>query len=665
MSTTCYVLLPPFAFGPDFDAPSYGSFMDGSDLTKPVLVALVKSGRFTDVTIDVEMELPWSMLRNMVESEEAFGGCATYVGSHVALVYNAPDGSRVWTYGLCIDHDAEAVLVLRPMDKSPLRVSISSQSICVVNLLNMCFQWAANKAISMVRLHDLLAEHDQITTDWDGIPLTKKRSTSLQSSFLNAGPLSVWPNEESRVPCYNPTNGRTVWQPMSHVLDYMFYVLGGRNPPRGLKLLENLFQTLPAVADTTMAQLEPATPLPTRTKPRSKKSVSKNKLVDLDTSLPGSWEDSQALSEDDDGDILERVARSKIIIPLTKPTVNVPDNGEIGVEKSGFQLANEKKSLDAIVDAIGGSSSKSFKPTSTQQLVHNNIATGKCASGVVFESPQQWAEDLQCLTDLGVLFYPGLCKAAFSFEFGRSVQIQELMYGDWISIAEKSEGVDMADFSSKAKKPKVPMLQSISELVQCVSNLSGLAEAIYRAPICAALQRLRAFLLTQQPKWSSMGMEGVIQLTRWVNNRLFALRVALGQQSPDGLLTVVSSFSPHGSEFVDCLDIVRNRRITALESRGSNGGSGNTFGAKGDEGFQNPHKRKRDKDKRALFGALIREVPKQDGKAICFPNLSEKGCSHGEAACVAKGRLHFTPTLTPAAKAAFLKAVGPLRADIA
>ncbi len=61
----------------------------------------------------------------------------TYVGSHVALVYDASDGSRVWTYGLCKDHAPNAVFVLRPIDKSPIRVNISKQSICVVNLLNM------------------------------------------------------------------------------------------------------------------------------------------------------------------------------------------------------------------------------------------------------------------------------------------------------------------------------------------------------------------------------------------------------------------------------------------------------------------------------------------------------------------------------------------------
>ena len=81
--------------------------------------------------------------------------------------------------------------------------------------------------------------------------------------------------------------------------------------------------------------------------------------------------------------------------------------------------SNQKQSLDAIVDAIGGSTGKSFKPTSTQQLVFNNITKGTCASGAVFESPQQWAEDLQCLSSLGVVLSPSLCKGMYSFELGR------------------------------------------------------------------------------------------------------------------------------------------------------------------------------------------------------------------------------------------------------
>ena len=662
MSTTSYVLLPPFAFGTDFGAPSYGSFDNMSDKTQPVPVLMVKSGRFSEVSRDVGMDFAWSVLRNLVDKEEALLGCATYVGSHVALVYDASDGSRVWTYGLCTDHAPNAVLVLRPIDKSPIRVSISNQSICVVNLLNMCFQLAVDRTISMVRLNDLLVEHQKLTSDWDAIPTTKKRSASVQASFLVAASLTSWPNEDGRIPCYNPTNGRTVWHPMSQVLDFLFYVLGGRTVPKGLKLLDNLLQPLALPKEARSNQSEPVGILG-KSKMKTKKTASKNTETDLDTSFSG-WSDAQALSEDDDGDLLERVARSKVIKPLPQTTNKVISVDDVGTEKFGFDSTNERKSLDAIVDAIGGSSSKSFKPSSIQQLVHNNIATGKCASGALFESPQQWAEDLQCLSDIGVVLYPGFCKAAFSFEFGRSVRIQELLYGDWIAVAERSDGIDMADFSNKAKKPTVPTLSTVAELVQCVANLSSLAERIYQPPLCVALQRLRMFLMTQQPKWSMMGSEGVSQLSRWVNNRLFALRVAVGQNSADSLMAVVSSFSPHGTEFVDCLDLVRNRRILALETRGAGGATG-WLSSKADDNTPPSLKRKRDKDKRALFGALIKEVPKHEGKAICFPNLSEKGCNNGEAACVAKGRLHHTPQLTPAAKAAFIKAIGPLRSDLA
>lgn len=662
MSTISYVLLPPFAFGSDYGAPTYGSFDNGSEISQPVAVLLVKSGRFSDIVRDVSMDLPWSSLRNTVVKEEALLGCATYVGSHVAVVYDDPDGSRVWTYGLCTDHTPEAVFVLRPMDKSPIRVSITNQSICMVNLLNMCFQLAAERTVSMVRLNDLLAEHQKLTNDWEGIPLGKKRSVSVQASFLSAASLTCWPNEDSRVPCYNPTNGRTVWHPMGHVLDYLFYVLGGRNAPKGVKLLDNLIQPLAVPKDGQPSQAEPVGKSG-KAKLKVKKTIDKNKEVDLDTSFTG-WSDAPALSEDDDGDVLERVAKSKVVLPLPKSANQEVPVGECWTEKVGFGSANERKSLDAIVDAIGGSASKSFKPSAIQQMVHKNIATGKCASGALFESPQQWAEDLQCLSDIGVVLYPGFCKAAFSFEFGRSVRIQELLYGDWIAVAERSDGIDMADFSNKAKKPAVPALSTVAELVQCVSNLSSLAEQIYQPPLCVALQRLRMFLMTQQPKWSTMGSEGVIQLSRWVNNRLFALRVAVGQNSADSLMAVVSSFSPHGTEFVDCLDLVRNRRISALETRGAGGVAG-WLSSKTDDTTSPTLKRKRDKDKRALFGALIKEVPKHEGKAICFPNLSERGCNSGEAACVAKGRLHHTPQLTPAAKAAFIKAVGPLRSDLA
>ena len=93
-------------------------------------------------------------------------------------------------------------------------------------------------------------------------------------------------------------------------------------------------------------------------------------------------------------------------------------------------------------------------------------------------------------------------------------------------MAERLEGIDMSDFSSKAKKPKVPTLVSATDLVQCAGTLHALAERIYIDPVVRALSQLRTILQSQKSKWISMGSYDVVQLTRWINNRLFALLVA-------------------------------------------------------------------------------------------------------------------------------------------
>ena len=317
--------------------------------------------------------------------------------------------------------------------------------------------------------------------------------------------------------------------------------------------------------------------------------------------------------------------------------------------------------FDALINAYHGSKGKSFKPTTAQQIVFNTISNGMSASGSSFESAQQWAEDLQCLTGVGVLWYPGLCKGLYSFEFGRSIQIQEFLFGDWISVAKRSEDIDMGDFSAKATKPKLPLLLSVTDLVSCLDKVVEVAEVIYKPMVATALARLRRFLTAQKPTWEPKGTEGLGHLTRWTNNRLFALRLAFLSQSAGSLGEVLESFSVQGQEFCDCVEAVREARFTALET------SGHVVGT------SNPLKRQREpantqasKDKKAAFSLVLKAIPRQDGKPVCFANLSIKGCSAGEAACVARGRCHFVPSSLPAAvKDAFTKAVGPLKADLA
>ena len=220
----------------------------------------------------------------------------------------------------------------------------------------------------------------------------------------------------------------------------------------------------------------------------------------------------------------------------------------------------------------------------------------------------------------------------------------------------------MGDFSGKASKPKLPTLSSVADLISCLDKLIDVADVVYKPMVSSAVTRLRKFLTSQKAVWEPKGTEGVTHLTRWTNNRLFALRLAFSSKSGNALLDVLDSFSTRGTEFADCVEAVREARFAALEISGT---ATNPNG--------NPLKRKRDpadmqasKDKKAVFATVLKEIPRQEGKPVCFTNLSLKGCSAGEAACVAKGRSYFVPaTLSAAAKATFAKAVGPLNADLA
>jgi hypothetical protein len=92
---------------------------------------------------------------------------------------------------------------------------------------------------------------------------------------------------------------------------------------------------------------------------------------------------------------------------------------------------------------------------------------------------------------MGVLFYPTKCKCIFAFEFDETVFIEEFQYSDWQAIAahmcmcpfymwqllkdDSSKLVDMNDFSNKAKRPELPVLNSVSDLVARLDNFLHLA----------------------------------------------------------------------------------------------------------------------------------------------------------------------------------------------
>ena len=76
---------------------------------------------------------------------------------------------------------------------------------------------------------------------------------------------------------------------------------------------------------------------------------------------------------------------------------------------------------------------------------------------------------------------------------------------------------------------------------------------------------------------------------------------------------------------------------------------------------------KSDPDKPA-FKLLTDAIPSIKGKRVCYPNMSEAGCSKGEACCTANRFVHFMPkkeSLDEATRKAFVHYFDPLKAELA
>ena len=120
--------------------------------------------------------------------------------------------------------------------------------------------------------------------------------------------------------------------------------------------------------------------------------------------------------------------------------------------------------------------------------------------------------------------------------------MSKFLYSDWEALAERASTIDMSDFSYKAKKPTLPTLTNISDLLQCLDTILHISAMLFKSALCQGVAKLRQFLQQQQPKLTQHCPGAMKGLLLWVNSRFFALRIALSQ---DGGAThaVVQSFS--------------------------------------------------------------------------------------------------------------------------
>jgi hypothetical protein len=121
------------------------------------------------------------------------------------------------------------------------------------------------------------------------------------------------------------------------------------------------------------------------------------------------------------------------------------------------------------------------KMSKTQLKLFGFISNGKCVNGVPYSDPTQFLSALCSFSrDLGVIYYPTKCKGIFSFDFGQSVFIEEFGYLGWMEMSAQCELIDMTDFSPKAKRPALPKLSTIADLLACVDNLINLSIRVFK-----------------------------------------------------------------------------------------------------------------------------------------------------------------------------------------
>jgi hypothetical protein len=154
------------------------------------------------------------------------------------------------------------------------------------------------------------------------------------------------------------------------------------------------------------------------------------------------------------------------------------------------------------------------------------ISNGKYVNGVPYSDPTQFLSALCSLSrDLGVIYYPTKCKGIFSFDFGQSVFIEEFGCLGWMEMSVQCKLIDMTDFSPKAKRPSLPKLNSIADLLVCVDNLINLSIRVFKPEVVDEITCLRANLHRNQNEIKERVQQSpaiVERLADWTNADRFA-----------------------------------------------------------------------------------------------------------------------------------------------
>ena len=233
-------------------------------------------------------------------------------------------------------------------------------------------------------------------------------------------------------------------------------------------------------------------------------------------------------------------------------------------------------------------------------------------------------------------------------------------------MATQCKLIDMTDFSPKAKRPTLPKLNHIADLLACVDNLMHLALRIFKPDVVEEITRLKAFLHRNQNEIKEREKQSpamVERLTDWTNDMLRRLRMGLEAGTSDMLNEYRNRLHVNASEYATVMTSAMWDSIARLKpsSHASEGTSSANDAAK------KKGRRENAKGQLARFQIIRKAIPPRGDKKVCFQNLTAKGCSGGANTCPRDGFCHFVPKKSdiPAEALAALETnFGPLRSEL-
>ena len=540
-----YALIDPGVFQ-GVEGYSYGRVLvlaledEGSN---QVQVTLVRSGSIEPFGEDILVELPRDYVKtNAVSQAEALDGSRSLVGIHVCKVMEGLSGNRVWMYGTIADcewdtDDSIAVYYLAVAEEEPLiPVRCTSGGWLRLDMYNFALRLFHKASGLLYRMPMVETKHAQLTNcinefgnqKWDAEHNMLKITDimSLHRSF------AAW----TRIPLYNFQTGLIFWRTTQRCMDHYYY--GRQNRSRPKKLPRSLLEQTP---EDVVASKKRRVAKPTVV------ATPKRSRLRLDLATTPALEHDDAESDDD----LETAALANTVIPeagandidgedageghgppdprfahpasrqpvsmnplpgSVNPVLNV--NRLLASTSANHQpvLATTANPVAAVTDVANQNLLVEYlreckdekdkavcKMTKTQLKMFGIISNGKCVNGVPYSDPTQFLSTLCSFSrDLGVIYYPTKCKGIFSFDFGQTIFIEEFGYMGYQAISAQVKLVDMTDFSPKAKRPTLPKLTSIMDLLACIDNLVNLAMRIFKFDVVEEISRLKGFLHVNQ-----------------------------------------------------------------------------------------------------------------------------------------------------------------------